>query len=328
MIKGEQFTFESFIVKKDNKEAFERTLSFAKNVHESPITIQGASGVGKTHLLYAVKNYIEHHQPEQKVILTNASNIMETLIDCIKKGKRMNHFREMYTYADVLLIDDVQFLAGKEKLQEEFICIFNEFYETGRRIMITLSSHKGLGERILTRCFYGKYVSIKTESMKVSIYSREEIEKIIEKGSFPENTAVISFYDPAIKRIDEDYSHVDYRGVSDTVFYSELDDLDLEVLRDNRYTYDTYFPEADEIASFVCQTRKSGMNIICQCEYGQSRSAGCAAAILEFFEHSGISIFANYNYYPNRVVYHKIYDALEKKKMSSSKTTNQHDYMK
>ena len=148
--------------------------------------------------------------------------------------------------------------------------------------------------------------------MQVSIYSREAIECIIADGIFPENTAVISFYDPAIKRIDEDYSHVDYSGVCDTVFYSELDDLDLDVLKRKGYTYDTYFPEVDEMASFIVKAFMGQKNIICQCEYGQSRSAGCAAAILEYFYGNGISIFSNYTYYPNQVVFHKIYDALVK----------------
>lgn len=150
--------------------------------------------------------------------------------------------------------------------------------------------------------------------MKVSVYSREAIESIIAEGKFPENTAVISFYDPAIKRIDEDYSHIDYNGVCNTVFYSELDDLDLDVLRRKGYTYDTYFPEAPDIAAFIYRAYDIGMNIICQCEYGQSRSAATAAAILEHFYHSGISIFTNYDYYPNQVVYHKIFDALEQYK--------------
>lgn len=147
--------------------------------------------------------------------------------------------------------------------------------------------------------------------MRVSVYSREAIESVIADGKFPENTAVISFYDPAIKRIDEDYSHVDYSSVCNTVFYSELDDLDLDVLRRKGYTYDTYFPEAPDIAAFIYHAYNRGMDIICQCEYGQSRSAATAAAILEHFYHNGISIFSNYDYYPNQVVYHKTFDALE-----------------
>ena len=148
--------------------------------------------------------------------------------------------------------------------------------------------------------------------MNVFIYSRDDIEQIISEGKFPKNTAVISFCDTAIKRIDADYTHVDYRGVCDCVFYSELDDLDLDSIKDKGYTYDLYFPEADEIAEFVYNAFNSGMDIICQCEYGQSRSAGCAAAICEHFYHNGIEIFADYKRCPSQVVYHKIYDALKR----------------
>lgn len=154
--------------------------------------------------------------------------------------------------------------------------------------------------------------------MHITVYSREEIEAIISNDEFPANTAVISFYDPVIKRIDKDYTHVDYSGVCNHVFYSELDDLDLEILKDRGYTYDAYFPEADEIAEFVYEAYNSGMDIICQCEYGQSRSAGCAAAILEHFYHTGISVFADYRRYPNQVVYHKVFDALGNYKKSLS----------
>ncbi|MGN0501631.1 MAG: hypothetical protein ACI4HN_01770, partial [Ruminococcus sp.] len=87
--------------------------------------------------------------------------------------------------------------------------------------------------------------------MNVLICSRDDIEQIISEGKFPKNTAVISFCDPAIKRIDSDYTHVDYSGVCDCVFYSELDDLDLDSIKDKGYNYDLYFPEADKIAEFV-----------------------------------------------------------------------------
>lgn len=76
--------------------------------------------------------------------------------------------------------------------------------------------------------------------------------------------------------------------------------------------YETYFPEAEELAKFIINVKKDGLNIICQCEYGESRSSGCAAAILEYFYKTGISVFADYKYYPNQVVYHKVYDALTK----------------
>ncbi|MGN0538129.1 MAG: hypothetical protein ACI4M3_09155 [Acutalibacteraceae bacterium] len=147
--------------------------------------------------------------------------------------------------------------------------------------------------------------------MNVTVYSREEMESVISNGKFPRNTAVISFYDPEIKRMDRNYTHVDYSHVCKYVFYSEIYDLDLDVLKDKGYTYESYFPEADKMARFIYDAYNKGMNIICQCEYGQSRSAGCAAAILEHFCHNGISIFTDYRYYPNQVIYHKVFDALE-----------------
>lgn len=146
--------------------------------------------------------------------------------------------------------------------------------------------------------------------MKVSVYSRKAIESVIAEGKFPENTAVISFYDPAIKHIDQDYAHVNYSGVCKDVYFCEIDDLDRDYLAKKGYTYETFFPDAGKVAEFIYHAFKNGKDLICQCDYGQSRSAGCAAAIPEHFYHTGISIFADYDYYPNQVVYHKIFDAL------------------
>ncbi len=75
-------------------------------------------------------------------------------------------------------------------------------------------------------------------------------------------------------------------------------------------SYETYLPEAESLADYILKAKRDGLNILCQCEYGQSRSAGCAAAILEYFEGTGITVFADYRYYPNQLVYHKIFDAL------------------
>ena len=147
--------------------------------------------------------------------------------------------------------------------------------------------------------------------MNVTIYSRVEAETLIANGDFPQNTMVISFYDPAIKHINKSYTHVDYSGVCDKVYYSELDDLDLDVLGDMGYDYDTYFSEAKDMARFIVEAYRSGRDIICQCEYGQSRSAGSAAAIREHFSHDGIWVFADFKRYPNQLVFRKLYDALE-----------------
>ena len=133
------------------------------------------------------------------------------------------------------------------------------------------------------------------------------MEKLL-KSDFPENVAIISFYDPPGSFRDADYQPVDYSTKTDCVFEVALHDIDLAVLPKYHLTYETYFPEADELAEFIFTAKKDGKDIICQCEYGESRSSGCAAAIHEYFYKNGIDVFADYRYYPNQMVYNKVYD--------------------
>lgn len=147
--------------------------------------------------------------------------------------------------------------------------------------------------------------------MKVQIYSRKAIEELLQSG-FPENTAVISFYDPPSKRTGEVFKPVDYKGKAERVFTIPIHDIDIEILEDYGLTFDTYFPEVNSLAEYIHQAHKDGLDIICQCEYGQSRSAACAAAILQYYYNDGISIFADYRYYPNQLVYNKVKNALDK----------------
>ncbi len=145
---------------------------------------------------------------------------------------------------------------------------------------------------------------------KIDICSRKTAEALLENG-FPENTAVISFYDPPSKRMRDVLPPVDYKGKADRVFYVRVHDIDIEVLPDYGLTVDTYLPEADRLADFIRKAHNDGLDILCQCEYGQSRSAACAAAILEHYCKNGISVFADYRYYPNQLVYNKIKNALD-----------------
>lgn len=149
--------------------------------------------------------------------------------------------------------------------------------------------------------------------MKVGIYSRNAIE-ILLKTRFPENTAVISFYDSPGKFHDENYCAVDYKGKPVRLFQVAVHDIDLSVLPEYGLNYNTYFTEASDLAEFIFEAYQDGLDIICQCEYGESRSSGCAAAILEYFYQDGLSIFTDYRYYPNQVIYHKVFDALNEMK--------------
>lgn len=141
--------------------------------------------------------------------------------------------------------------------------------------------------------------------MCVAFYSRKSIENLIADGMSFKDWAVISFYD-----VGDDENRVDYSGVCNRVMYIAIDDIDREELYDSGGIFDTFFPEANRTVEFIIDCYNSGLNIICQCEYGQGRSAGCAAAILEHYYHNGISVFSDYGCYPNLLIYHKILNAL------------------
>ncbi len=128
----------------------------------------------------------------------------------------------------------------------------------------------------------------------------------------PSNVVIISFYDPATSRTPKDYHKVDYRGVCDNVFYVAIHDIDIEILGDYGLTFETYFPEVSGLAKYIVNAIEEHRPIICQCEYGQSRSAACAAAIKEFYDKSGIQIFADYRYYPNQLIFNKLLSELMK----------------
>ena len=144
--------------------------------------------------------------------------------------------------------------------------------------------------------------------MKVSIFSREVIQTLI-NGAFPSKTAVVSFYTPPTDRR-KDYVPVDYCNKPERLFYVCAHDIDIDTLSRYGLTYDTYMPDAEELARFIKSAVEADFEIICQCDYGQSRSAACAAAILEYYEKSGITIFADYRYYPNQLVFNKVLNAL------------------
>lgn len=146
--------------------------------------------------------------------------------------------------------------------------------------------------------------------MKVEIYSRKAMKKRLQEGPLYD-TAVISFYDPPTSRTSAGYGPLDYGDKCSNVFPVAAYDIDLEVLPEVGLTFDTYLPEVKRLAIFIKTAVECKLDIICQCEYGQSRSAACAAAIKEYYDHDGISIFADYRYYPNQLIFNKVLDALK-----------------
>lgn len=149
--------------------------------------------------------------------------------------------------------------------------------------------------------------------MKLEIYSRKAILERMQRQGLDAHVAVISFYTPRSLR-DCEERRVDFSNTDARVFYVGIPDIDRELLADFGYsTENPYLAEADALAEFIYRARADHLDIICQCDHGQSRSAACAAAILQHFARRGIEVFVDYRYYPNQLVYHKIFDALQRR---------------
>ena len=146
--------------------------------------------------------------------------------------------------------------------------------------------------------------------MKIKICSRQVVERLLQANRFPSDMALISFYTPQTHKKAEEV-RVDASMLGERVFYVGIPDIDLECLGEYGYTYDNYLEQADELAKFIYEAKQKGRGILCQCDYGQSRSPACAAAIVEHFYSRGIEICMDFRYYPNQLVYHKVYDALQ-----------------
>lgn len=160
---GSKYTFDSFAVTDANRTTFEKAKQFAENVDSKPLAIFGGTATGKTHLLYSVKNAIKQNNPKLTVILTTTADMRSALADILNSGGTSEQFREKYLQADVLLVDDIQELAGKEAIQNELILIFNLFYESGKRFMMTSSQKEagyGIQDRLVIREFWGDFAVI------------------------------------------------------------------------------------------------------------------------------------------------------------------------
>lgn len=145
--------------------------------------------------------------------------------------------------------------------------------------------------------------------MEIFIYSRNDVENLLKHG-FPDNAVVVSFHEPDYET--EELPLLDYQGKPKAIIRVPLLDIHFDELEEYGLVYEEFFPEAEEVAALIMKAYREKMDILCQCEYGQGRSAGCAAAIMEAFYRKGIDIFADYRYCPNQMVYNKVYLELRK----------------
>ena len=160
-----EFTFETFVVGPSNKLAYAASVSVAEHPAQNynPLLIYGDSGLGKTHLLYAIANVIRRNDRHAKIVYIKGDDFINEFIELIRAG-RGNEFRAKYREADLLLVDDIQFVAGKEQVQNEFFHTFNTLYESGRQIVLTSdrppSEMTLLDDRLRTRFEWGLLVDV------------------------------------------------------------------------------------------------------------------------------------------------------------------------
>lgn len=135
---NQKYTFNSFIVGASNELAYAASLAVTKNLGKTynPLLIYGGTGLGKTHLLQAIGNEVLTKYPNKKIKYLDSEKFTNEFIDALKNGGT-NNFKEKYRKADVLIIDDVQFLAKKEQTQEEFFHTFNALYEKNKQIILS-----------------------------------------------------------------------------------------------------------------------------------------------------------------------------------------------
>lgn len=169
------YTFENFVVGPSNQEAQSAALTAALEPGKfyNPLFIYGKSGIGKTHLLHAIGNYIRYKSgQEAKVYYISSADFLDDYVNAIRENT-INELKESFKQRDVLLIDDIQFLSGKDKTNEMFFHIFNHLINNRKQIVITSDRSpnelKGLEERLVSRFASGLSVNIQNPEFETSL---------------------------------------------------------------------------------------------------------------------------------------------------------------
>lgn len=195
-----KYTFDTFVVGSNNNFAHAASLAVAESPGEiyNPLFIYGGVGLGKTHLMHSIAHFILENDPSKNVLYVTSETFTNELIDALKAGKTgselaMTKFREKYRNNDVLLIDDIQFIIGKESTQEEFFHTFNHLHVSGRQIIISSDKPpkdiETLEARLRTRFEWGLIADISSpdyETRMAILRKKEELDGL-EKYHIPDD---------------------------------------------------------------------------------------------------------------------------------------------
>src|SRR5258708_33245484 len=169
-----KFTFDTFVVGSCNQfaHAAAKAVATVPAKTYNPLFIYGGVGMGKTHLMHAIGRSLLNHYAGMKIVFTTSERFINDMISCIKLH-RMQHFHRHYRSADVLMVDDIQILGGKERTQEEFFHTFNELFEHQKQIIISSDtppkSTPGLVERLRSRFEWGLMVDVQPPDLETKM---------------------------------------------------------------------------------------------------------------------------------------------------------------
>ncbi len=180
------FNFDNFVEGKSNQLARAAALQVAQNpgTAYNPLLLYGGVGLGKTHLMHAVGNIILEKNPSAKVIYLHAERFVADMVKALQRNL-MNEFKRFYRSVDALLIDDIQFFAGKDRSQEEFFHTFNALFEGERQIVLSCDSYpkeiKGLEDRLKSRFGWGLSVTVEPPELETRVailMSKAELSRV------------------------------------------------------------------------------------------------------------------------------------------------------
>ncbi len=169
-----RYTFDTFVIGASNRFAHAAALAVAEAPGKTynPLFIYGDSGLGKTHLLHAIGHYTRHLKPQTRVRYVNSEEFTNDFINAIRDDRKLA-FKRHYREVDILLIDDIQFLQGKEQTLEEFFHTFNALHDSGRHVVITSDvsprNLDGIEERMRTRFEWGLMTDVQAPDLETRI---------------------------------------------------------------------------------------------------------------------------------------------------------------
>ena len=276
-----KYTFDTFVVGSNNNLAHAAALAVAESPGEiyNPLFIYGGVGLGKTHLMHAIAHFILKNNPKSKILYVSSETFTNELIDAIRNKNNITttEFREKYRNNDVLLIDDIQFIIGKESTQEEFFHTFNTLYEAGRQIVFTADRPPKemlrLDDRLRTRFEWGLPVDIQPPDYETRVAIIKN--KAIRRG--------MNLPDPVLQYIAENITS-NVRQIEGTVnkilAFQELMGESVDVDTVTRAVRDMFKDKADFLPSpdIIIDEVSKFYNIDADALRGQGRTKDTALA--------------------------------------------------